>query len=543
MSVRKLVGQFLRSSVGIGGHRAKSAAEKAPIVPAASVLQMPIFRTETVAFGNGGDGKLGHGHSDNKRADSPDAKVVFFSGASLRSIAVGVSHSAAIVLEPLEDGTVLASGVPVESRTPANPSTPALIGTLYGWGSNFYGQAGFGTTDQKMGSAAFFTSDDSADLDSVEVPCKLKLLVPQGVTVDMRKVACGDFHSAALASDGTLWTWGAGCLGRKEELYDSNAILVDFFPARKRRVADVCAAGIITVALAEPIPNTAADSGDREPEANAMEGTDAGSAAREVYIWGYFEDPTTSLMSTGERIIRKSTTPLLIADALSLGRVSLVACGAAGSALAVVGQELSGNSHEVVRVYGAFSSVAGRRSDFEMPMYPVFHEMQNMDQIYPYGPVGIVDVHGSSVTDVVLFRDLGLIVKQDGTVEAFTAPLPASSNSLGDIPAPKLPSTTISFGSGKLVEKISVNSFGMFVVFKNGGETRYWSFAPERPATHAQDVLEGVSTDENDVRAGDVLALLAREEQGVLVFANGGQLVASGWNHGIAHQNLEDHIQ
>ena len=72
-------------------------------------------------------------------------------------------------------------------------------GTLYTWGTNTYGQLG------------------SEDL--VKVNGKFPdQNFPLAVLEDVQAVALGDFHGAAVKTDGTLWTWGCndnGQVGKK----------------------------------------------------------------------------------------------------------------------------------------------------------------------------------------------------------------------------------------------------------------------------------------------------------------------------------------
>lgn len=67
-------------------------------------------------------------------------------------------------------------------------------GSLWIWGNNGYGQIGNGGTGN----------------DAMEVfPDKLIQTVPAKVMEDVASVSCGISFTAALKTDGTLWTWGS----------------------------------------------------------------------------------------------------------------------------------------------------------------------------------------------------------------------------------------------------------------------------------------------------------------------------------------------
>ena len=95
-------------------------------------------------------------------AKSRDRSLNVVGASGSRMVAGGVSHS--LVLKP--------------------------DGTLWAWGSGYYGQIGDGTNN------------------TYSTP----VLVPSltGVTA----VVAGGYHSAALKADGSLWTWGAGSSGQ-----------------------------------------------------------------------------------------------------------------------------------------------------------------------------------------------------------------------------------------------------------------------------------------------------------------------------------------
>jgi len=73
-------------------------------------------------------------------------------------------------------------------------------GTVWTWGSSMYGQLGDGIGD---------TVGDYSD-----VPVQVVGPGGSGYLTDIVAIAAGGFHSVALKSDGTVWTWGYNIFGQ-----------------------------------------------------------------------------------------------------------------------------------------------------------------------------------------------------------------------------------------------------------------------------------------------------------------------------------------
>lgn len=189
------------------------------------------------AWGNNANGQLGN----NSTVSSQTPLVVVLpAGKLFVQVATSNLHSLALA----SDGTVYAWGnngngqlgnnsttqstVPVAVTMPAGKQfvqvsaggshslALASDGTLYAWGSNSFGQLGNNSTTQS--------------------------LVPMAVTMPVGtqfvQVAAGGLHSLALASDGTLYAWGAGANGRlgTGSAADRGVPVAAIMPAGKRYV-------------------------------------------------------------------------------------------------------------------------------------------------------------------------------------------------------------------------------------------------------------------------------------------------------------------
>jgi alpha-tubulin suppressor-like RCC1 family protein len=159
------------------------------------------------------DGQLGNGNNSNSNVP---VAVTGLSGKTITSIAGGGGHSIALAPDgkvytwgyngfgQLGNGTNTASNVPVAVTGLSGKTITSIAGgafhsialasdgTVYTWGYNFSGQLGNGN------------NTDS------NVPVAVTGLSGETITA----IAGGVGHSIALASDGTVYTWGYNGLGQ-----------------------------------------------------------------------------------------------------------------------------------------------------------------------------------------------------------------------------------------------------------------------------------------------------------------------------------------
>ncbi|KAK3836769.1 MAG: regulator of chromosome condensation 1/beta-lactamase-inhibitor protein II [Linnemannia gamsii] len=232
-------------------------------------------------------------------------------------------------------------------------SCAVVDGNLHVWGSNYYSQVGL-TTES-------FHDDDSEEITDVH-------FVNQLANEEIIQVASGNFHNLALSKTGKLWSWGSGCLGRGDEIYDSLPQPVEFFHALGRNIKQIFAAGNYSLALVTP-----------------KDGNDD-----ELYIWGYI--PFGEENEHGEVIpvTKKCLRPVLITSVLGYN-ISHIACSPWHFTLAATAvptspsEDQSSNTIKEKPLLMTF----GRYSDelpLEKPYSPLFLDLAPEDEFYDVKP-------------------------------------------------------------------------------------------------------------------------------------------------------------
>ena len=122
--------------------------------PLATPTGIPAYTYELWSWGQGANGALGLGNTTNYSSPKQVGALTTWS-----KISTGNFHTLAIKTN----------------------------GTLWSWGNNQYGQLGLGTS----GAGTYKSSPTQV-----------------GALTTWLNIACGDFHSLAVKTDGTLWSWG-----------------------------------------------------------------------------------------------------------------------------------------------------------------------------------------------------------------------------------------------------------------------------------------------------------------------------------------------
>ena len=165
-------------------------------------------------WGTGTQGQLG----DNATVNRSTPVTTFAGGTNWKQVACGGNHTVAIKTDgtiwgwgrnyngQLGDNTISQRNTPVTTFVGGTnwkqvacssyfsiSSTSAIKtdGTLWVWGSNINGQLGDNTTTQRITPVTTFLGG-----------------------TNWKQVACGFFHTTAIKTDGTLWTWGRNIEGQ-----------------------------------------------------------------------------------------------------------------------------------------------------------------------------------------------------------------------------------------------------------------------------------------------------------------------------------------
>jgi len=188
-------------------------------------------------------------------SDVTDIDVTCSNVPILTDIAAGYTYSVALKFDgtvwgwgsngrgELGDGTLTKSATPVQAVgltqviaiTAGASHTVALRddGTVWAWGNNGSGQ---------LGTATGFCSTVFPDL-----PCTATPVQVEGIS-DVTAVAAGAFHTVALRTDGTVWTWGSNIFGTLGDGTTTNRISPEQVPGLTD-VTAIAAGSAYTLAL------------------------------------------------------------------------------------------------------------------------------------------------------------------------------------------------------------------------------------------------------------------------------------------------------
>jgi len=209
-------------------------------------------------------GQLGNGNNTDSNVPVAVLTSGVLSGKTITQVAAGNNHSIALA----SDGTVYTwgyngygqlgngtSGPGTNSNVPVAVYTSGVLngktitqvaagynhtialasdGTVYTWGDNYYGQLGNGDNTNNS-----------------NIPVAVDMIgVLNGKTIN--QVAAGRYHSIALASDGTVYTWGYNYFGQLgiNSNTDSNIPVLVSGALIGKTITRVAAGGSHSIALA-----------------------------------------------------------------------------------------------------------------------------------------------------------------------------------------------------------------------------------------------------------------------------------------------------
>jgi len=153
-------------------------------------------------WGEGGKGQLGLG----VKADSVELPLQLGSETDWAEITTGYEHSVAVK----SDGTLWAWGEGSSYRTGLNSTADVLVPTQVGTDTN-WAEVSAGESHNAAlktdGTLWTFGNNGSGECGQgnntdVQVPTQV------GTDTDWARVDCGQVHTAALKANGSIWTWG-----------------------------------------------------------------------------------------------------------------------------------------------------------------------------------------------------------------------------------------------------------------------------------------------------------------------------------------------
>jgi len=169
-----------------------------------------LITPELWVWGNNSSGQLG----ENTTINRSTPVTTLSGGANWKQVSCGANHVSAIKT----DGTLWTWGYNIGGQLGDNTTTQRFTpvttfaggtnwkqvsagflhtlaiktdGTLWTWGSNAYGQLGDNTSTNRSIPVTIFAGG-----------------------TNWKQVACGQIHTAAIKTDGTLWSWGRNLSGQ-----------------------------------------------------------------------------------------------------------------------------------------------------------------------------------------------------------------------------------------------------------------------------------------------------------------------------------------
>jgi len=151
-------------------------------------------RTPVTTSAGGANWKQVSCGANNASAIKTDGTLWIWGDNSNGNLGINVAGGTAGRTTPV---TTFAGGTNWKQVSIGGPNIAAIKtdGTLWTWGYNYYGQLGINVAGTTTGRTTPVTTFAGG--------------------TNWKQVACGFYHTAAIKTDGTLWTWGYnyGCLG------------------------------------------------------------------------------------------------------------------------------------------------------------------------------------------------------------------------------------------------------------------------------------------------------------------------------------------